>query len=247
MAVTIQIRRDTNANWTSNNPTLESGEFGLVTDQNKIKIGDGSTAWSSLPYIVPQSIDTTDSPTFDNLILNGNLTVNGTTTTVNSTTVSVDDKNIELGSVSSPTNTTADGGGITLKGTTDKTFNWVNSTGSWTSSENLELASGKVFRINGNEILSQTALGSTVISSSLTSVGTITTGTWSATNIALDKGGTNASLSAVNGGVVYSTASAMAITSAGVAGQILTSNGASPPTWQPAPETGFNGFLLAGM
>ena len=57
------------------------------------------------------------------LVISGDLTVNGTTTTVNSTTISVDDKNIELGSVSVPTDVTADGGGITLKGATDKTFN----------------------------------------------------------------------------------------------------------------------------
>lgn len=71
------------------------------------------------------------------LTVTGNLTVNGTTTTVNSTTVSVDDKNIELGSIASPTDALADGGGITLKGTTDKTFNWVNSTNAWTASVKL--------------------------------------------------------------------------------------------------------------
>ena len=55
--------------------------------------------------------------TFDNnLTVTGNLTVSGTTTTVNSTTMTVDDKNLELGSVTTPTDTTADGGGITLKG-----------------------------------------------------------------------------------------------------------------------------------
>lgn len=69
-----------------------------------------------------------------NLTVTGNLTVNGTTTTVNSTTITVDDKNLELGSVASPTDAGADGGGITLKGTTDKTFNWVNATNAWTSS-----------------------------------------------------------------------------------------------------------------
>jgi hypothetical protein len=92
------------------------------------------------------------------LTLSGDLTVNGTTTTINSTTLSVDDKNIELGSVDSPTNTTADGGGITLKGTTDKTFNWVNSTSSWTSSENIDLASGKTLKINTTPVLSETSL-----------------------------------------------------------------------------------------
>ena len=61
----------------------------------------------------------------------GDLTVNGTTTTINSTTLSVDDKNIELGSVASPSDTTADGGGITLKGASDKTITWTNSTDTW--------------------------------------------------------------------------------------------------------------------
>ena len=63
----------------------------------------------------------------------GDLIINGTTTTINSVTLTVDDKNIELGSTVSPTDVTADGGGITLKGSTDKTFTYVNSTGVWTA------------------------------------------------------------------------------------------------------------------
>jgi len=66
-----------------------------------------------------------------NLTVTGNSTVNGTTTTINSTTLTVDDKNIEMGSVASPSDTTADGGGITLKGTTDKTIVWENDTNQW--------------------------------------------------------------------------------------------------------------------
>jgi hypothetical protein len=84
-----------------------------------------------------------------NLTVTGNLTVNGTTTTVNSTTVSVDDKNIELGSIASPTDATADGGGITLKGASDKTFNWLSNSSAWTSSENIALAAGKTLILNG--------------------------------------------------------------------------------------------------
>ena len=64
-----------------------------------------------------------------NVVITGNLTVNGTTTTVNSTTLTVDDKNIELGSVASPTDVTAEGGGITLKGAADKTILWGAATG----------------------------------------------------------------------------------------------------------------------
>ena len=67
-----------------------------------------------------------------------------TLTTINSSTVSVDDINIELGSTDNPTDATAEGGGITVKGTTDKTFNW-HANGGWTSSENLSVADGKHF------------------------------------------------------------------------------------------------------
>lgn len=72
------------------------------------------------------------------LVVAGNLTVNGTTTTVNSTTVTVDDKNLELGSVASPSDATASGGGITLKGTTDKTITWESATNRWTFSVGTE-------------------------------------------------------------------------------------------------------------
>ena len=52
MADLIQIRRDTAANWTSANTVLAQGELGAETDTSKIKIGDGSTAWSSLAYLI---------------------------------------------------------------------------------------------------------------------------------------------------------------------------------------------------
>ena len=130
------------------------------------------------------------------LVVTRNLTVNGTTTTLNSTTISVDDKNIELGSVATPTDITADGGGITLKGATDKTINWVDATDAWTLSEHVDLATGKKFYINGTEVLSGTTLGSGVTGSSLTSVGTIATGVWNGTDIAIADGGTGASTAA---------------------------------------------------
>ena len=51
MATKIQIRRDTAANWTSNDPVLSLGEQGFETDTNKLKIGDGTSAWSALAYV----------------------------------------------------------------------------------------------------------------------------------------------------------------------------------------------------
>jgi hypothetical protein len=60
---------------------------------------------------------------------NGNVTFNGTTTTIDSQTLTVEDKNIGIGSVTTPTNTTANGGGLTLFGGADgdKEFKWVDS------------------------------------------------------------------------------------------------------------------------
>jgi hypothetical protein len=124
------------------------------------------------------------------LTLSGDLTVNGTTTTINTSTLDVKDKNITLGDVASPSDATADGGGITLKGNGDKTFNWVNATDSWTSSERFNLLTGKDYRINNVSVLNATTLGSNVVNSSLTSVGAIGTGTWQATTITGRHGGT---------------------------------------------------------
>jgi len=52
MATQIQLRRDTAANWTSEDPTLAAGEVGIETDASPIafKIGNGSTVWTTLPY-----------------------------------------------------------------------------------------------------------------------------------------------------------------------------------------------------
>jgi hypothetical protein len=125
-------------------------------------------------------------------VVQGNLTVNGTTTTVNSTVVTVDDILIELGSVASPTNTTAEGGGLSLLGTTNKTITWGVANTAWTSSENFNIVTGKTYKINGTDVLSSTTLGSGITGSSLTSVGTITGGTWNASTIAVLYGGTGA-------------------------------------------------------
>ncbi len=48
--LTIQLRRDAAANWSALNPVLKQGEVGIEIDTAKAKLGDGATAWSSLPY-----------------------------------------------------------------------------------------------------------------------------------------------------------------------------------------------------
>jgi hypothetical protein len=125
-----------------------------VTDVSDTEIGYLNGVSSAIQTQIDLKAPLAD-PTFTgtisgaNLTLSGDLTVNGTTTNINSTSLVVEDKNIVLGDAASPTDTTADGGGITLKGATDKTFNWVDATDAWTSSEHLNLASGKSFYLNG--------------------------------------------------------------------------------------------------
>ena len=245
MSITLSAlqkqRRDSAANWTFENPTLLAGELAYETDTGKWKVGDGSTAWTSLAYTpwsqltypiidadiaagaeiavskladgsarqllqtdaagtgvewtdnvdVPGTLDVTGAGTFDgNVTIAGDLTVNGTTTTINTQDLLVKDKNIEMGVVDTPTDVTADGGGITLKGSTDKTINWIDATDAWTFSEHVDLASGKEIRIGGTKVLDATSLGSGVVSSSLTSVGTIGTGVWQGTAVGTGYGGT---------------------------------------------------------
>jgi hypothetical protein len=82
-------------------------------------------------------IQTTDSSeriiVYKDLYVVGNLDISGTSTVIDTTTLTVEDKNIELGTSGSPTDALADGGGITLKATTDKTIAYSNSTGMWES------------------------------------------------------------------------------------------------------------------
>jgi hypothetical protein len=109
-----------------------------------------------------------------NVIIGGDLTVSGATSYLDTNTLRVNDKNIELAYGDTPTDAIADGGGITLKGDTDHTINWANSTQAWTSSDDWGVASGKHFHVNNNLVLSGDTLGTGVVNSSLTNVGVLT-------------------------------------------------------------------------
>ena len=71
----VQVRRGTAAQWTSANPTLAAGEWGLETDTLKTKIGNGSTAWTSLAY---QGAGTVTSITAGTGLSGGTITASGT-------------------------------------------------------------------------------------------------------------------------------------------------------------------------
>jgi hypothetical protein len=174
----------TQASATDTITITNQGVISLTGTTNEVSVSASNGAVTlSLPANVTIS---------NNLTVTGDLIVNGNTTTLNTATLVVEDKNIVLANTASPTDVTADGAGFTVKGATDKTFNWVDSTDAWTSSEHVDLVSSKIFKIDGTSVLSNTTLGSGVINSSLTSLGNVATGTWSATTIGIAYGGTGA-------------------------------------------------------
>ena len=117
------------------------------------------------------------------VIVNGDFTVQGNTTTLNTTTLNVEDFNITMGlTLTSAAQCT--GAGIGIGVGTGITFAYDHGSLGWLSSVNMDLASGKVFKIANASVLSSSALGAGVTGSSLTQVGTITSGTWQGTAIA---------------------------------------------------------------
>ena len=120
----------------------------LVTTGSKIKWLDGTSAGDiyynngnvGIGTLSPQHLLHVTGDVY----IGGNLTVTGSTVTIDSVTLTVDDKNIELGSVDSPSDTTADGGGITLRGTSDKTILWANSSDAWHFNQGINITNGKL-------------------------------------------------------------------------------------------------------
>ena len=243
-----------------------------------VNIGVGHSSGATNVYIGASA--TASSITLNgSTTITGNLTVNGTTTTMNSSTLTVDDKNIEMGSVivksgmqgtvsavsaivtftggttttgllpgqtltktagtgafgagavistvdsltqvtmsvngqtggtvtfdsSGATNASANGGGITLKGTTDKTITWDSANSNWTSSEDFNLPTGKVYKINNAQINAGNLAAST---SAALGVGTIELG--HATDTTLSR--TGAGVIAVEGVEVVTISASQTLT-----------------------------------
>jgi hypothetical protein len=142
----LKVYKDSSSTWVNATtiPIATTSVYGTVrlataadvTNGTSGKIVDAAQLQSKITSAFAQEeITLNDVNLLGDMVIAGDLTVNGTTTTIDTETLIVEDKNIEMGSVDTPTDTTADGGGITLKGTTDKTINWVNATDAWTSSE----------------------------------------------------------------------------------------------------------------
>ena len=116
-----------------NNPTIA----GNLTVSGTSTLTGNSTVGGTLG-VTGTSTLTGNVTAGGNLTVTGNLTVNGTQTTINTATLDVEDKNIEIAKVASPSDTTAADAGITIKGATDKTLLWKSATNSLSS--NVKLA-----------------------------------------------------------------------------------------------------------
>jgi hypothetical protein len=129
------------------------------TQENAIVINSNARTIGLYPTIASSTVNLGGD-----LVVNGNLTVEGTTTTLNTNIFTVEDKNIIIANVTSPTNSTADGAGITIKGTTDKIIAYSNASNWLDISETLNLASGKAVYIGGTKVIDGNSLGSAITS-----------------------------------------------------------------------------------
>ena len=92
VAIRIQLKRDTAANWTSFNPILRAGEVGIETDTQRLKIGDGSSTWSARPYInvLPSELTELSQDAVNSALSAGNGITKVYDDAANTITISVD-------------------------------------------------------------------------------------------------------------------------------------------------------------
>ena len=199
--------------------TNQTGTFNLInTNATTLNIGGAATTVN-----IGTGGDGGGTTTIGHdLVVTGDLTVNGNTTTINSTTLTVDDLNIVVASGAANA-AAANGAGITVDGA-NATLTYDSTNTSWDSSEDFNLASGKAFYINDASVLNSTTLGGAVVNSSLQTLGTISTGIWQGSVISPTYGGTG-----VNNGTKTITLGGN-LTTSGAFNTTLTVTGATSVT-----------------
>jgi hypothetical protein len=142
----------------STTTTSVSGGLGsTVTLQGTAGEVSVATSGSTFTFGLPNDVTIAND-----LTVSGDLTVNGTLTSISTSEVRVEDRNILLGDTSTPTDTTADTGGITLAGATNKTIQWLNATGSWTFNQPVNIVNSGTFQIGGTQVLNASRVMSNV-------------------------------------------------------------------------------------
>ena len=165
--------------------TNQTGTFNLInTNATRLDLGGAATTIN-----MGTGGDGGGTTTIGHdLVVQGDLTVNGSQTTINSTTLTVDDKNIVVASGAADSSA-ANGAGITIDGA-NASITWDSTNTALDSSDDFNLASGKAYYINDASVLNATTLGTAVVNSTLQVVDTLNTGTWQATIIDPTYGGT---------------------------------------------------------
>lgn len=130
-----------------------------ATQENAVVINAAARTIGLYPTIPSSTVNVGG-----NLVVTGDLTVEGTTTTLNTSIFTVEDKNVVIANVASPSNSTADGAGITIKGTTDKTISYSESSNWLAVSDTVNLAAGKALYIGGTKVIDGNSLGSAITS-----------------------------------------------------------------------------------
>lgn len=130
-----------------------------INQENAVVVDSVNRQVSLYPGFLGSTVITGGS-----LLVTGDLTVEGTTTTINTSNVTVEDKNIVIANVAVPTNSTADGAGITIKGTTDKTIAYSQASNWLDVSETINLSAGKEIYIGGTLVINGNSLGSAITS-----------------------------------------------------------------------------------
>ena len=146
--------------------SVSTGLGSTVTFQGTAGEVDVATNSGTSTFTIglPNDVNVTNDLSVGNdLTVTGDLTVNGALTSLSTTEVRVEDKNIVLGDTTTPTDTTANGGGITLKGASDYTIVWLDATNSWTFNQNINvthggLSIGGTQVINGSRVVSNLAI-----------------------------------------------------------------------------------------
>lgn len=145
---------DTPANFNSaSNKFLQvnngNGTNGTAVEFGTIVEGDLPT---TLPSVTSIGSNGSTLTAAGNLSISGTLTVSGGTTTISSTTITVDDKTIELGAVDTPSDTTADGGGVILKAAADRSILWSNANDAWEFNQHIFPSADSTYNLGSNTV-----------------------------------------------------------------------------------------------
>jgi len=224
-------------NPTSKLDVVGDGYFTGVITAPQFTTGSGNLGFTANTISGPSVILIDPSPvgvgtTSGAVRILGDLYVDGTQFVVNSSTIELADLRVGIATTVG-TNLLLDGGGIGIGSANIlKTFTYNNASDSLKSSENIDLALNKTYKINGVDVLSSTTLGSSVVNSSLTSVGTLgqlnVSGVVTATtfNGQINAGvGTITTLSGTNASYVNQTLSGILTASNGIQGIGIQSGG----------------------